>query len=216
MAKIGTWRIITNSQYMAHFTVSVMESSSTMNWGWLCHAFANTCSLRLSEDSQNTEKASEHQYQCPQKKRNRLWQYSKFLCKPDRSLIWDGFTPSARLVWLLMTLICHPFDFTCFGTVLDTSYQLLKLLWLRITYEGSVPKICNLSILLIKSDLKWCIQLSRVSFVFMPRKLKIGGSNPIVRKNFSFCNHSLLRVHHSSTWWIQTKSTMTYSLFLLW
>ena len=36
--------------------------------------------------------------------------------------------------------------------------------WLRITDEGSVPKMRIWSILLIKSDLKWCIHLSEVSF----------------------------------------------------
>ena len=35
---------------------------------------------------------------------------------------------------------------------------------LRITDEGSVPEISIWSILLIKSDLKWCIHLSRCLF----------------------------------------------------
>ena len=34
-------------------------------------------------------------------------------------------------------------------------------LWRRITDEGSVPEISIWSILLINSDLKWCIHLSR-------------------------------------------------------
>ena len=44
--------------------------------------------------------------------------------------------------------------------------QLFKLLWLRITDEGSVDltEIYILSILLSTSDLKWCINLSRSLF----------------------------------------------------
>ena len=37
-------------------------------------------------------------------------------------------------------------------------------LWLRITDEGSVPEMRIWSISLIKSDLKWCIHLSRSLF----------------------------------------------------
>ena len=37
--------------------------------------------------------------------------------------------------------------------------------WLRITDEGSVPEMRIWSILLIKSDLKWCIHLSRSLFL---------------------------------------------------
>ena len=37
--------------------------------------------------------------------------------------------------------------------------------WLRITDENSVPEMCILSILLIQSDLKWCILLSRSLFL---------------------------------------------------
>ena len=38
--------------------------------------------------------------------------------------------------------------------------------WLRITDEGSVPEMRIWSILLIKSDLKWCIHLSRSLFLY--------------------------------------------------
>ena len=37
--------------------------------------------------------------------------------------------------------------------------------WLRITEEGSVPEMRIWSILLIKSDLKWCIHLSKSLFL---------------------------------------------------
>ena len=38
--------------------------------------------------------------------------------------------------------------------------------WLRITDEGSVPEMHIWSILLIKSDLNWCIHLSRSLFLY--------------------------------------------------
>ena len=41
------------------------------------------------------------------------------------------------------------------------------LVWLRITDEGSLPEMRIWSILLIKSDLKWCIHLSRRLFSYI-------------------------------------------------
>ena len=40
------------------------------------------------------------------------------------------------------------------------------IFWVRITDEDSVPEMRIWSILLIKSDLKWCIQLSRSLFLY--------------------------------------------------
>ena len=39
--------------------------------------------------------------------------------------------------------------------------------WPRITDEGSVPEMRIWSILLIKSDLKWCIHVSRSLFLYL-------------------------------------------------
>ena len=45
-----------------------------------------------------------------------------------------------------------------FGTFVTSLFNFLNyLVWLRITDEGSVPEMPILSILLMKSDLKWCI-----------------------------------------------------------
>ena len=41
--------------------------------------------------------------------------------------------------------------------------------WIRITDEGSVSEMRIWSILSIKSDLKWCIHLSRSLFVYSNR-----------------------------------------------
>ena len=45
-------------------------------------------------------------------------------------------------------------------------YVCYFFLWLRITDEGSVPEMRIWSILLIKSDLKWCIHLDRSIFLY--------------------------------------------------
>ena len=54
--------------------------------------------------------------------------------------------------------------FGTFGTSLSQFWN--YVVWLRMTDEGLVPEMCILSILFIKSDLKWCIYLSR-SLVFI-------------------------------------------------
>ena len=59
-----------------------------------------------------------------------------------------------------------------FVIIWDISFQLLKLLlWLRTTDEGSVPEMRIWSILLIKSDLKWCIHLSRSLFLYFSTRI---------------------------------------------
>ena len=45
-----------------------------------------------------------------------------------------------------------------FGTFMTSLFNFLNyFIWLRITDEGSVPEMRIWSILLMKSDLKWCI-----------------------------------------------------------
>ena len=47
-----------------------------------------------------------------------------------------------------------------FGTLVTSLFNFLNyFVWLRITDKGSVPKMHIWSILLLKSDLKWCIHL---------------------------------------------------------
>ena len=64
------------------------------------------------------------------------------------------------------------------------------IVWLRITDEGSVPEMRIWSILLIKSDQKWCLHLSRSLFLYL-RDLDpfLGGSGrPIT--TLSKCHES--------------------------
>ena len=67
-----------------------------------------------------------------------------------------------------MGLLHQPFWLQPVWHVWDISFQLLKILvWLRITDEGSVPEMRIWSIVLIQSDLKWCIHLSRSLFLYL-------------------------------------------------
>ena len=52
----------------------------------------------------------------------------------------------------------------CFWTSLSNNLD--YFVWLRITDEGSVPEMRIWSVLLIESDLKWCIHLSRSLFLY--------------------------------------------------
>ena len=64
--------------------------------------------------------------------------------------------------WVYYTI---PFGFTLFWhfwTYISNFWN--YFLWLRITDEGSVPEMRIWSISLVKSDLKWCIHLSRSLF----------------------------------------------------
>ena len=56
-------------------------------------------------------------------------------------------------------------SFACFDTFVASLYNfVIYFIWLRITDEGLVPEMRIWSILLIKSDIKWCIHLSRGLF----------------------------------------------------
>ena len=63
----------------------------------------------------------------------------------------------------------------------DISFQLLKLFWLRITDEGSVPEMRIWSILQIISDLKWCIHvhLSRSLFIYFNYLVSVTADGPV-------------------------------------
>ena len=68
--------------------------------------------------------------------------------------------------WALLHGI--PFGFSFFWYFWDISFQLLNyFVWLRITDGGSVPEMRIRAILLMKSDVKWCIHLD-FFFIFQP------------------------------------------------
>ena len=82
------------------------------------------------------------------------------------------------LLWVYYTI---PFGFSLFWHFWDIILQPLKLLpfWLRITDEGSVPEMRIWSILLIKSDLKWCIHLSRSLFLYFNYLVSVTAGGPV-------------------------------------
>ena len=74
------------------------------------------------------------------------------------------------ILWVNYTIPLSLLALACFGTFwISLSNLWTYFVWLRITDEGSVPETHIWSILLIQSDLKWCIHLSRS--LFKHRKL---------------------------------------------
>ena len=67
-----------------------------------------------------------------------------------------------------MGLLHHPFWLRLVFRLFGHQFQpfVNYFVWLRITDEGSVPEMRIWSILLIKSDLKWCILLRRSLFLY--------------------------------------------------
>ena len=71
------------------------------------------------------------------------------------------------ILWVYYTI---PFGFSLiwhFGVIIFNVWN--YFVWPRITDEGSLPEMRIWSILLIKSDLKWCIHLSRSLFSYWSR-----------------------------------------------
>ena len=68
------------------------------------------------------------------------------------------------ILWVYKTI---QFGFSLFWNFLGITFQrLTHFVWLRITEEGSVPEMRIWSILLNKSDLKWCIHLRRGLYLY--------------------------------------------------
>ena len=68
-------------------------------------------------------------------------------------------------LWVYYTI---PFGFTLIWHFLGITFKILNyFLWRRTTNDGSVPEMRIWSILLIESDLKWCINLSRSLFSYL-------------------------------------------------
>ena len=66
------------------------------------------------------------------------------------------------ILWVFYTI---PFGFSLFRNFrVNIFYFGNHFVWRRITDESLIPEMRIWSILLIKSELKWCIHLSKVSF----------------------------------------------------
>ena len=80
------------------------------------------------------------------------------------TICFSNFVLMIQIV-ILRVYYTIPFAFTLFWHFWANIFNFLNyLLWLRITDDGSVPEMRIWSISLIKSDLKWCIHLSRSLF----------------------------------------------------
>ena len=82
-----------------------------------------------------------------------------------RSVLRDSKFPVLKLTEIVILWVYHtiPFGFSLFLALLSIIFQPLLnyFVWLRITDEGLVPEIRIWSILLIISESKWCIEISR-------------------------------------------------------
>ena len=95
------------------------------------------------------------------------------------------------ILWVYYTI---PMASACFGTLGASILNFWNYsVWLRITDEGSVPEMRKWSIMLIKSDLKWCIHLRRSLFYIV--KIILWSSwfcNPLSFKLFEVAEGWLL------------------------
>ena len=67
-----------------------------------------------------------------------------------------------------MGLLHHPFWLKLLLALFGIIFQLFNYFFgLRIIDEGSIPEMRIWSIVLIKSDLKWCIHLSRSLYLYI-------------------------------------------------
>ena len=75
------------------------------------------------------------------------------------------------ILWVYYTI---PFGFSLFWHFWASMFNFWNyFVWLRITGEGSVPEMRIWSISLIKSDLKWCIHLSRSFFLYFFDNIRV-------------------------------------------
>ena len=84
------------------------------------------------------------------------------------------------ILWVYYTI---PFGFSFFRhfflALFFNFYN--NFLWLRITDEGLVPEMSIWSILLIQSNLKWCIHLSRSLYLYTTSLRVITSGPPTAR-----------------------------------
>ena len=89
----------------------------------------------------------------------------------------------------------HPFLLPLVLAFSNHGFQLLNYFVLpRIIDEGSLPEMRIWSILLIKSDLKWCIHLSICLFTFNRYKTEIKDNRHIVDAIYT-CTFSSLSIN---------------------
>ena len=114
--------------------------------------------------------------------------------------MWSILLVESDLKWCLhlsrsLLLYSNKKQTCCFPSC-SISRMHLDFIWQRITDEGSVPEMRMWSILLVESDLKWCIHLSRSLLLYSNKK-----------KTCCFLSCSISRMHldqvilKRSCWW---------------
>ena len=83
--------------------------------------------------------------------------------------------------------------------------------WLRITDEGSVPEMRIWSILLIKSDLKWCMHLSRSLFSCFNYLVSVSAGGPRSTRG-----HMLPSSTVDSGWFVAFESIKIFRVKIDW
>ena len=89
--------------------------------------------------------------------------YFSFAFYLDVNIIWNCYSVGSLHHPFWLCLVFRHFWYINFQPFVN------YFVWLRITDEGSVPEMRIWSILLIKSDLKWCIHLSRSLLLYLNR-----------------------------------------------
>ena len=78
-----------------------------------------------------------------------------------------------------MGLLHHSFWLKLVSALFGIIFQLLQLLSLAKDDEGSIPEMRMWSILLIKSDLKWCIHLDRSLYLYFNFLVSVTAGGPM-------------------------------------
>ena len=96
-----------------------------------------------------------------------------------------GISHQLQIFYEIFNIRNITLDLACFCTFWATLFNFLKyFVWLKISDEGSVPEMRICSILLIKSKLKWCINLNHTSrsLLLLSSHNSVGGD--IVTRSF--------------------------------
>ena len=108
------------------------------------------------------------------------------------------------ILWVYYTI---PFGLRLFRYFRDIIFNFRNhFVWLRITDEGSLPEMRIWSILSIKSDLKWCIHLSRSLFLYLKQNYLRNVKEKKEEIWISFMTKTLLPTENSQKQYVNVKT----------
>ena len=146
------------SRLYSNFSVIFQPMSAKL--GWYIGSISCIYPVNFQVRTPNAKLIVRHNTKCGQYYNLQMARYSL-----NNSSLHPTYFCNFVILWVYFTI---PFGFSFFWHFWDITFQLLKLppFWLWITDEGSVPEMRIWSILLIQSDLKWCIHLSSSLFLY--------------------------------------------------